>query len=266
MNAMRIRRGLLFFLPALLVILAWSKEPTQSLTWPSDEKPILRFTVNSISKVGSFGRESSYILDVTVQNLWSKPIDRAEFFAYFYDKNNVRIGDGWISLDNLGPSQALKVALHAALVGAPVRISVAPRELPPELGPAIPPKLVSINIFSIPAGAVLKVDGKEVGTTPLAASLTVGSHLLTFKKEGYSTGNYPLVISPGELTGGTVTYELGGSSHDTVELRDGTVISGDVESVDASNVVVDVGGKPQNFNRNQVKRILLVERTLSGQQ
>jgi len=265
MNRMRMRRCVLVCLPAMLVILAWSKEPKQSLSWPSNEKPILKFTVDNISKVGSFGKENSYILDVRVQNVWSKPITRAEFFAYFYDKNDVRIGDGWIDVDNVGPSQSVKIALHAALVGTPVRISVAPRELPPELGPAAPPKQVSISIFSVPSGAVLKVDGKEVGSTPFAANLTVGSHLLSFQKEGFATGNYPLVISPGELAGGTVTYELGGSAHDTVELRDGTVISGDVESMDASNVVVDVGGKPQNVNRNQVKRILLVQRSVSGQ-
>jgi hypothetical protein len=247
-------------------VLAWSKEPKQTLSWPSDEKPILRFTVDNVSKVGAFGKEGSYILDVTVQNLWSKAIERAEFSTFFYDKNGVRIGDGWLDIDNLGPAQAAKIAVHAALLGTPVRISVAPRELPPELRPAVPPKQVSISIFSVPSGALLKVDGKEVGTTPFAANLTVGSHLLSFQKEGYATGNYPLVISPGELAGGTVTYELGGSSHDTIELRDGSVITGDVESMDAASVVVEVGGKPQNFDRNQVKRILLVQRSTAGQQ
>ena len=54
---------------------------------------------------------------------------------------------------------------------------------------------------------------------------------------------------------------MGGVSHDTVELRDGTVIEGDVESLDARNVTVEVGGKAQSLDRNQVKRISLVQRT-----
>ena len=57
-----------------------------------------------------------------------------------------------------------------------------------------------------------------------------------------------------------MTYELGGTSHDTVELRDGSVLGGDVESVSATEVLVRIGGNVQRFNRNQVKRISLVPR------
>jgi hypothetical protein len=67
-------------------------------------------------------------------------------------------------------------------------------------------------------------------------------------------------MSADELPGGTVSFELGGSARDTVELRDGTIIEGDLQSVDFQNVVVQVGGKAQTFDRNQVKRILLVQR------
>jgi len=45
-----------------------------------------------------------------------------------------------------------------------------------------------------------------------------------------------------------------------VELRDGTVLTGDLESVSATAVLIRVGGNVQQLNRNQVKRILLVER------
>ena len=48
--------------------------------------------------------------------------------------------------------------------------------------------------------------------------------------------------------------------HDTVELRDGSVISGDLESVSATEVVLRIAGKDAKYDRNQVKRILLVER------
>lgn len=238
----------------------FAKEPLQSLSWPNDQNPLLRFAVNNITRVGSYGRQSNYSLDVTVQNLSGKTISHAVFTVYFYDKANVRIGDGWLDLSNVGPQQTVKAPLQANLAGTPAGVGVVAKELPPELGALAPPKQISINIYSVPSGALLKVDGKDAGFTPVATKLTPGNHMLTFSKDGYSTGTFPLLISPDQLAGGTVSFELGGVSHDTIELRDGTIIEGDVESVDARNVVVEVGGKPQNFERNQVKRISLVQR------
>ena len=65
-----------------------------------------------------------------------------------------------------------------------------------------------------------------------------------------------------DLFGGTgsISYELGTAAHDTVELRDGSVLSGDVESVSAAEVVLSVGGAIQHLNRNGVKRIVLIQR------
>jgi hypothetical protein len=59
---------------------------------------------------------------------------------------------------------------------------------------------------------------------------------------------------------------LGAAVHDTVELRDGSVLAGDVESVTATEVVVRIAGNMQHLNRNQVKRILFVERDMPVQQ
>lgn len=246
---------------ALVAASAAAKEPVQSLNWPNDQNPVLRFTVHNITKMGSYGRESNYSLDVTVQNLSGKPISRALFTVYFYDKNKVRIGDGWLELTNVGAQQIVKAPLQANLAGTPAAVNVSAKELPPEFASLAPPKLVAINIYSVPSGASLKVDGKDAGVTPVATKLPVGNHILTFSKEGFATGTFPLLISPDQLAGGTVSFELGGVSHDTIELRDGTIIEGDVESVDAQNVVVEVGGKAQNLDRNQVKRILLVQRS-----
>jgi hypothetical protein len=44
------------------------------------------------------------------------------------------------------------------------------------------------------------------------------------------------------------------------ELRDGTVLSGDVVSVSGMEVVVKVAGSDQRLDRNLVKRILFVQR------
>jgi hypothetical protein len=83
---------------------------------------------------------------------------------------------------------------------------------------------------------------------------------LEFSKEGFNTGHFPLEVTPDDASGGSVSYELGLSSHDTIELRDGSVLSGDVESVSGTEVLVRIGGTVQHLDRGQVKRISLVPR------
>jgi hypothetical protein len=67
-------------------------------------------------------------------------------------------------------------------------------------------------------------------------------------------------IARDEVSGGSLSYELGTSTHDTVELRDGSVLSGDVQSMSATEVLIRVGGTVQHLSRNQVKRIVLITR------
>lgn len=105
-----------------------------------------------------------------------------------------------------------------------------------------------------------KLDGVEIGTTPKIAQVAVGKHLLEFSKEGFNPGKFPFEIGPEDTSGGSVSFELGTSAHDTIELRDGGVLSGDLVSVSGMDIVVKVGGADQRLNRNQAKRILLVER------
>jgi hypothetical protein len=57
--------------------------------------------------------------------------------------------------------------------------------------------------------------------------------------------------------------ELGGLSRDTVELRDGTVLLGEVVSMSLTSVVVSSDGKEQTLERNQVKKMILVERQVT---
>jgi hypothetical protein len=120
--------------------------------------------------------------------------------------------------------------------------------------------MVGMTINSVPQGADLKVDGNEVGTTPKMIQVGVGKHTLNFSKDGFNNGNFPLEIGPDDVSGGSVSFELGTSAYDTVELRDGSVLNGDLVSVSGMDISVRVGGTVQNFNRNQVKRIIFVER------
>jgi hypothetical protein len=119
-------------------------------------------------------------------------------------------------------------------------------------------------VNTVPQGAIAKLDGVEVGTTPKMVPVSVGKHLLEFSKEGFNPGKFPFEMGPDDASGGSVSFELGTSAHDTIELRDGSVITGDLVSVSGMEVVVKVGGTNQNLNRNQVKRILLVEREALG--
>ena len=118
-----------------------------------------------------------------------------------------------------------------------------------------------MTVNSVPQGAALSVDGKAAGTTPKIVEITVGKHLLEFAKEGFNPGKFPLEITTRDASGGSVSYELGSAAHDTIELRDGSVLEGDLVSVSGMEVQVRIGGNTQNFDRNQVKRILLTQRT-----
>lgn len=248
------------FLMLGLVVAAVGKDQPTVVTWPGSGQPILRLTVNKIAKVGSFGGQSSYLIDAMVENLWSKKIAKATFNFYLFDKSKVRISEGSFDLTNIGPAETVRMQLNANAAGTPVSIAISPESLPTELAAYGPLKTVAITVYSVPSGARLKVDGKEMGVTPMAVSFTIGGHVLEFTREGFNAGTFPMMVTQDQIAGGSVTYELGGSAHDTVELRDGTVLTADVQSVSANSVEVRVGGNMQTFDRNQVKRIVFVQR------
>jgi PEGA domain len=238
---------------------AASKGPSSIvLEWP-EGKPLVRFTLGKFTKISSVGSQQNWTIEVAAENLWTKPMS-ANFSLYAFDANKARVGDGVINLNSVAPHQTVKFAMYIQTIGVPTSITIQPTYLPAELRPLAPPKQVSTTIYSVPAGASLKVDGKPVGTTPIAVKVSEGKHDLEFSMPGYHTGRFPLVIAPEQLSGGTVTFELGGVSYDTVELRDGTVINGDVQYVNATQVAVTVGGELHAYDRNLVKRILLVQR------
>ena len=199
-----------------------------------------------------------------VKNLWDKVVPSAGFSLYLFDKNKVRVGEGYISLSNVGIGETVKFQVSMDTSGVPLTFALSPREVPAGMGPVVARK-VSITVNSIPQGALVKLDGAEVETSPKIVEVSVGKHRLEFSKEGFNSGTFPLEIGPNDTSGGSVSYELGSSVHDTVELRDGSVLNGDLESVSSTDVVVRIGGKDTKYDRNQVKRILLVERESPGE-
>jgi hypothetical protein len=76
----------------------------------------------------------------------------------------------------------------------------------------------------------------------------------------FNSGRFPLEITSRDVSGGSVSYELGSAAHDTIEMRDGSVLEGDLISINGGDVQVRIGGRTETFERNQVKRILLTER------
>jgi hypothetical protein len=226
--------------------------PFQVLTWPESGQPVLRFTFSKFKEVGGMGRERTYVTDTTAENLSDKTIGNANFSLYVFDKNKARIGEGYINLTNVTVGQSVKFQITLAASGIPVSLTVS--------NTSNASRSVSVTINSVPQGALLKVDGKEAGTTPKIVEVATGKHVLEFSKEGFNSGKFPLEITARDASGGSVSYELGSAAHDTIELRDGSVLSGDLVSVNCMQVVVRIGGNPQTFDRNQVKRILLTER------
>ena len=248
------------------VLPAYAKDPpAQVIVWPESGPSVVRVSFARFKEVGSNAGQHNYASDTTVDNLWGKPILRADFSLYLFDKNKARIGEGWISLSNMGVGETIKFQTTVSTTGIPVSMSLVPRTLPDELASFLPATRVSITVNSVPQGADLKVDGIQAGTTPKIIQVGVGHHALEFNKEGFNRGQFPLDIAANDASGGSVSFELGTSAHDTVELRDGSVLSGDLVSVSGMEVVVKVNGTDQHLDRNQIKRILLVQRDARNQ-
>jgi hypothetical protein len=234
--------------------------PPQVINWPSTGATVVRFSFGKFKEISAVGQRHMYTSDVTAENLWNKGISHAEFTLYVYDKAKVRIGEGWVGISDVNPAGVVKFQATITASGTISSMELVPQSLPAQLQPAIPPRAISITVNSVPQGADVKMDDTPVGTTPKIVQVLPGKHKLVFSKEGFNPGTFPLEITPNDVSGGSVSYELGVSAHDTLELRDGSALSGDVQSMSATEVFIRIGGSIQKLNRNQVKRIVLIQR------
>lgn len=229
--------------------------PPQVVMWPETGTPVLQFTFPRFRQMGWNGNQRIYAIDTEVKNLSDKTIGQASFDVYLYDKNNVRIGDAWLTVSNAAPGDVIKFETSATVSGQPVTVKLAPRA----------PKSISLTVNSVPQGAHFTLDGRDEGATPKQIDVSVGPHLLEFDKEGFNHGKYPFTVGANDVSGGNVSYDLGVAAHDTIELRDGSVLTGDLLSITATEVTVQIGGTAQTLNRNLVKRISLTQREQAGQ-
>jgi len=242
------------FLLVLWVGLATAQDASPiTVLWPSNDKPSLKFSFSKFQQSGMVDGQGIFVSEVTAQNVSDQGIPRSVFTIFVSDKNGVRIGRARLQLAEIGPYRTQKAQLQFSAAGTPTAVTL------------LAGKVIPLRVISVPAGANFKVDGEAAGMTPKLVDFTIGTHTLEFSKEGYATSTTPLEVSTDELPGGSVSVELGGLSQDSVELRDGTTVLGDVISMSLTAVAVRVDGKDQKYDRNQVKKIILVERVTTQQ-
>jgi hypothetical protein len=255
----------LFLGSCLLLLSALScyakPRPKFVVVWPSSGTPVLQFTIWKLDEIGTLQSERIYAVAVEAQNLSNKSIEQASFLLYLFDKDKARIGHGVMLVSNAAPGEVVKFQTDVRASGRPASVAVAPlsatgdQESPPS------PRTVSMTVNSIPQGAHFTLDGHDEGETPMVIEVGVGTHMLEFTKEGFSPGKFPFAVGPNDASGASVSFQMGTSAYDTIDLRDGTVITGDLLSITATQVTVRVGGTVEQFDRNSVKRILLVQRS-----
>jgi hypothetical protein len=197
--------------------------------------------------------EGIFVADVVAQNISDQAMPRSVFTIFMSDKDGVRIGRARLQLADIPPYRSRSAQVQFSASGIPAGVAL------------LAGKTIPLQVISLPAGANFKVDGEDNGLTPKTVDFTIGTHTLEFSKLGYANGSIPLEVGADELPGGSVSFELGGLSQDTVELRDGTTLLGDVLSMSLATVVVRVDGKDQKYDRNQIKKIILVERITTQQ-
>lgn len=236
-----------------MALAAAQSDAAINVLWPSSDKPSLKFTFGRFVQSGIVNGDGIFVCEVTAQNVSGQGMPRSVFTVYISDKNGVRIGRARLQLPEIGPYRTQNAQVQFSAAGTPAGVTL------------LAGKTIPLRVISVPAGATFKVDGEDAGVTPKLVDFTIGAHTLEFSKQGYATGTTPLEVSADELPGGSVSFELGGLSQDSVELRDGSIVLGDVMSMSLTTVVVRVDGQDQKYDRNQIKRIMLVERITTPQ-
>jgi hypothetical protein len=230
------------------------------MLWPSQDNAILKLTFSRFQNLATYAGKMTLVSNVVVQNLSAKLIPQASFSVALLDKDRVRIGNGVLIVGELNAGESAKVQFQCESVGAPAVLSIAARN---NGGAPTSLKTIPMTVISVPAGASLKVDDKDAGLTPAGINITVGTHQLELKKEGFAVATTPLEIAPDEAPGGSISITLGGLTDDSVELRDGSIITGEVVSMTLESIVISVNGQPQTLERNRVKKMFLIERVVT---
>ena len=242
----------MLLLAVLVPQLNSQSSPPVTVQWPDADKPMLKLVFAGFARVGLVNGAGIYSSDVTAQNLSDQSMPRSVFTVNILDANGVKIGKARLQLDAIAPYRTGKSQVQFSAAGTPANVAL------------IAGKTIPLSVKSVPPGASFSVDGQEAGVTPKMYDFTIGSHTIEFHKDGYAPGSTQLEVGADELPGGSISLELGGLSQDTVELRDGTTITGDLISMTLHEAVLQSDGKAKTLERNQIKKIYLVERVAAG--
>lgn len=243
--------ALLFSLYALA-----ADKPSLVYDWPPQAPHTLHLEFGKFVRTSIYAKQNNYTVDVLAQNVSSSPIVAQSFDLYVFDKHHVRIGEGYFVVRDLAPGQKTIQPMTLTTTGTPVTMELQAAK-PRVWGTGIGE--ISLLVNTTPSGAELKLDGQSVGTSPKTLKLSVGHHDLEASHPGYRDVQYP-IEADATLNGGRIDLELGTTVHDTLELRDGSIVSGDILSMDADKITISVAGQNQTIERNRVSRILLVQR------
>ena len=246
------RKTIWFALLLSLCILGSAFAADTVLAWPPDGKDaILRFTVGKLRQVNSASGQNDLLGEALAENLSSKTIPSASFYLYLLDKSGKRVGEGYLEVTNLAAGQKAKIPVTAHAMGSYATMQLQAQHLPSD-----EPMKVKMHVNSVPPGASIKVDSQDAGLTPQVVPIAPGKHVLEFSKEGYATSSAPVNIVENSMPG-SVDIDLKPLILDTVVLRDGTVLLGNLTSVTASAVNVTVKGRSTQLARSGVARIVL---------
>src|SRR5271165_280168 len=121
----KIIAAVLFFTLIVTSSVAVKDAPTQIINWPQTASAVVRVTLGKFKEVSSVAGEHNYVVDTTAENLWNKKISHLGYNLYLYDKNKVRIGEGWMTLDNVAPGQTVKFQTTVHALGTPASSELA---------------------------------------------------------------------------------------------------------------------------------------------
>ncbi len=102
----------------------------------------------------------------------------------------------------------------------------------------------SLRVQSRPAGATVRVDGTDMGTTPTTLDLPPGKHTIELHKEGFAEASRTIELEPGMRT----TSEMrlvpnAGSSSRRAKIVGGTLLGVGLASLVGGVVLVAVDGR-----------------------
>jgi hypothetical protein len=122
------RAGMLALLCIISLFLTAANASAQSgqvMVWPPTGSPVLRFTFGKFKEVSNSGSRHNYTTEVTAENLWGKIISNATFTLYAYDKSKARVGDAWVTVNDMDPGAVILIGDVESMSPSDVIVRIA---------------------------------------------------------------------------------------------------------------------------------------------